>query len=54
MDYFAANDRATHALREAIRKETTDAYNRLHSIDEDTAFVANIHSAYSRLPLIRL
>jgi hypothetical protein len=41
------------ALREEIRKETSDVYSRLHSIDEDTAFVASIHSAYPRLPLIR-
>jgi hypothetical protein len=41
-----------NALREEIRKETLDVFNRLHSIHEDAAFVADIHYGYPDLPLI--
>jgi tRNA A64-2'-O-ribosylphosphate transferase len=51
--HFEAFEQTLHTLREEIRKETSDVYNRLHSIDEDLTFVASIHSAYPRLPLIR-
>lgn len=37
---------------EAIRKESLDIYNRLHSIDEDSIFVNQIHQAYPSIPLL--
>lgn len=36
-----------------IRKESLDLYNRIHSIDEDCAFVSTVREAYKELPLIR-
>jgi hypothetical protein len=36
-----------------IRKESLDTYNRLHSIEEDIAFVNLVHDKYRDLPLIR-
>lgn len=41
-----------HALT-AIRRESLDIYNRLHSIAEDTAFVYLVHQAYPTFPLLR-
>jgi tRNA A64-2'-O-ribosylphosphate transferase len=42
----------THALA-TLRKESLDIYNRLHSIEEDIAFVNHIQSHYSNFPLLR-
>jgi hypothetical protein len=36
----------------AIRKESLDAFNRLHSIDEDASFVSSIAHAYPSLPVV--
>ena len=36
-----------------IRRESLDIYNRLHSIEEDIAFVNLVHDIYVDLPLIR-
>ncbi|KDR76419.1 hypothetical protein GALMADRAFT_140055 [Galerina marginata CBS 339.88] len=35
-----------------LRKETLDIYNRLHSIQEDVAFVNQVHKAYPNTPLL--
>lgn len=40
-------------IQEEIRKETLDAYNRLHSIHEDITFVQRVHETYPNLPMIR-
>jgi tRNA A64-2'-O-ribosylphosphate transferase len=42
-----------HQIREEIRKETVDLFNRLHSVNEDIHFVRQIHMAFPSLPLIR-
>ena len=36
-----------------LRKESVDIYNRLHSIEEDVAFVTEVREAYSEAPLLR-
>ena len=36
-----------------IRKESLDIYNRLHSIEEDVAFVDQVHKSYPSTPLLR-
>ncbi|KAF9485227.1 initiator tRNA phosphoribosyl transferase [Pholiota conissans] len=36
-----------------IRKESLDIYNRLHSIEEDVAFIEQAHKAYPNAPLLR-
>lgn len=38
---------------EDIRRETLDIYNRLHSINQDAAFVQRVHDAFPDLPLLR-
>ncbi|KJA22941.1 hypothetical protein HYPSUDRAFT_66691 [Hypholoma sublateritium FD-334 SS-4] len=35
-----------------IRKESLDVYNRLHSIEEDVAFVDQVHKSYPSTPLL--
>ncbi|KAF9029346.1 initiator tRNA phosphoribosyl transferase [Hymenopellis radicata] len=35
-----------------IRRETSDIYNRLHSIEEDTIFVETVAKSYPDLPLL--
>ncbi|KDQ56388.1 hypothetical protein JAAARDRAFT_208086 [Jaapia argillacea MUCL 33604] len=51
-DNFSDNtSRDTNALA-ALRRETLDIYNRLHSINEDILFVNRVHSFYPSLPLI--
>jgi tRNA A64-2'-O-ribosylphosphate transferase len=36
----------------AIRKESLDVFNRLHSIDEDASFVSSIARAYPTFPVV--
>ena len=36
-----------------LRRESLDIYNRLHSIDEDVAFVNHVHSVFPEFALIR-
>ncbi|KAH6909259.1 initiator tRNA phosphoribosyl transferase [Coprinopsis sp. MPI-PUGE-AT-0042] len=36
----------------AIRKESLDVYNRLHSIEEDVQFVHQVRVAYPKLPIL--
>lgn len=36
-----------------IRKESLDIYNRIHSIAEDSLFVARVVENYSEFPVIR-
>ncbi|KAJ7032725.1 initiator tRNA phosphoribosyl transferase [Mycena alexandri] len=43
------------AHREALaflRKESLDVFNRLHSINEDVAFVNQVHAVYSDIPIL--
>ncbi|KAJ7736878.1 initiator tRNA phosphoribosyl transferase [Mycena metata] len=43
------------AHREALaflRKESLDVFNRLHSINEDVAFVNQVHAAYPDIPIL--
>lgn len=42
----------TNYLQE-IRRETVDVFNRLRSIEEDAAFVREVHEAFPDLPLLR-
>ncbi|KAF8150506.1 tRNA A64-2'-O-ribosylphosphate transferase [Mycena galopus ATCC 62051] len=35
-----------------LRKESLDLFNRLHSIDEDVAFVNQVHAAYPDIPIL--
>jgi tRNA A64-2'-O-ribosylphosphate transferase len=35
-----------------LRKESLDLFNRLHSIDEDVAFVNQAHAAYPDIPIL--
>lgn len=37
-----------------LRKESLDIFNRLHSIEEDVAFVRQVQKAYPTIPLLRL
>ena len=36
----------------AIRKESLDVFNRLHSINEDASFVSSIAHAYPSFPVV--
>jgi len=36
-----------------LRKESLDVFNRLHSIEEDVAFVNQVNDAYPDLALVR-
>lgn len=36
----------------AIRKESLDIFNRLHSIDEDASFASSIAHAYPSFPVV--
>ena len=36
-----------------LRKECADLYNRLHSIEEDVAFVNRVSKAYPEIPILR-
>jgi hypothetical protein len=49
-----ADGKSAHAAALAhIRKESLDLYNRIHSIAEDVAFVAQVYSHFQRLPILR-
>lgn len=37
----------------ALRRESHSIFNRVHSIDEDAAFVKQVHDYYPDLPLLR-
>lgn len=41
-----------HRALEAIRNETLDPYNRLHSIAEDALFVKIVRNEYPSLPCL--
>lgn len=47
------SDSATGTLS-YLRKESLDIFNRLHSIEEDIAFVSQVRNAYPTIPLLRL
>jgi len=36
-----------------LRRESADIYNRLHSIEEDVAFVNRVRKAYPEIPILR-
>lgn len=36
-----------------LRRECADIYNRLHSIEEDAAFVNRVSKAYPEIPILR-
>jgi len=36
-----------------LRRESADIYNRLHSIEEDIAFVNRVRKAYPEIPILR-
>jgi hypothetical protein len=48
---FNARDSRSQIL-EYLRKESSDIFNRLHSIAEDAAFVEHVHQAYPTIPLL--
>ncbi|KAF5375517.1 hypothetical protein D9615_009160 [Tricholomella constricta] len=39
------------SVLQALRRESLDIYNRLHSIADDALFVAHVHAFYSTVPL---
>jgi Rit1 N-terminal domain len=39
-------------ILEYLRKESSDIFNRLHSIAEDSAFVEHVHQVYPTIPLL--
>ena len=39
-------------ILEYLRKESSDIFNRLHSIVEDAAFVEQVHQVYPTIPLL--
>ncbi|KAF9448279.1 initiator tRNA phosphoribosyl transferase [Macrolepiota fuliginosa MF-IS2] len=43
---------AGHEALAALRRESLDIYNRLHSIQEDTGFVNHVHGHYPNLPFL--
>lgn len=44
---------STSSATEALRRESVDIYNRLHSIAEDALFVSSVAAAYPEYPLLR-
>ncbi|KAG6891019.1 hypothetical protein C0992_010992 [Termitomyces sp. T32_za158] len=42
----------TSSVLQELRRESLDIYNRLHSIADDAAFVAHVHSFYPHVPLV--
>jgi len=48
---FDAVSHSSHIL-EYLRKESSDIFNRLHSIAEDAAFVNHVHQVYPTIPLL--
>ncbi|KAG6865111.1 hypothetical protein C0991_005011 [Blastosporella zonata] len=40
------------SVLQALRRESLDIYNRLHSIADDASFVAHVHDFYSTIPLV--
>ncbi|KAF4614241.1 hypothetical protein D9613_007737 [Agrocybe pediades] len=45
-------DNLTAEALSYIRKESLDIFNRLHSVEEDIAFVRHVHEAYPDIPLL--
>jgi hypothetical protein len=48
---FDAVNGRSHIL-EYLRKESSDIFNRIHSIVEDAAFVEHVHQVYPAIPLL--
>ncbi|KAG6828845.1 hypothetical protein H0H92_006604 [Tricholoma furcatifolium] len=42
----------TSSVLQALRRESLDVYNRLHSIEEDAIFVSYVHNFYPNIPLV--
>ncbi|KAG5722015.1 tRNA A64-2'-O-ribosylphosphate transferase [Termitomyces sp. T112] len=42
----------TSSVLQALRRESLDIYNRLHSIADDAAFVVHVHTFYPNIPLV--
>lgn len=53
MDPNAIDETRSEDVLSYIRKESLDIYNRLHSIEEDIAFVDQVHKSYPSTPLLR-
>ncbi|TDL23114.1 initiator tRNA phosphoribosyl transferase [Rickenella mellea] len=50
--HFVDRQREEKLVRQEIRREYHDTYNRIHSIAEDAEFVSRVRQAYSSYPMI--
>ena len=54
MEPKLSDELITTNVLKTIRQETTDAYNRLHSIAEDAAFVSLVAQSYPNFLVYRV
>lgn len=54
MDFESFDEKSSESrVLTQIRRESLDLYNRLHSVQDDAAFVIYVHNLYPDLPLLR-